>query len=68
MTQQERSSTMKSLSIEKYCKPDEYQILDLPVPKINGPEDVLIKVNAASINPFDVKIASGMAKMLWKQT
>ncbi len=58
---------MKSLSIEKYCLPDEYQILDLPVPKISDPDHVLIKVNAASINPIDVKIASGMAKMIWPQ-
>lgn len=68
MTQHELPSSMKSLSIEKYCKPDEYQILDLSVPKISDPDDVLIKVNAAAINPIDVKIASGMAKMIWPQT
>ncbi|KAG4074371.1 hypothetical protein HA402_008780 [Bradysia odoriphaga] len=68
MTQQERPTSMKSLSIEKYCKPEEFQILDFPVPKISGPNDVLIKVNAASINPIDMKIASGMAKMIWPQT
>lgn len=68
MTQHKLPSSMKSLCIEKYCKPDEYQILDLPVPKISGPDDVLIKVNAASINPIDVKIASGMANRIWPQT
>lgn len=67
MTQHELPASMKSLSIEKYCKPDEYQIVDLPVPKLSDPDNVLIKVNAASINPIDVKIASGMAKIIWPQ-
>lgn len=67
MTQHELPSSMKSLCVENYCQPDEYQILDLPVPKIRDPGDVLIKVNAASINPIDVKVAAGMAKMIWPQ-
>jgi len=57
--------TMRSLAIEKYCKPGEYEILDLPLPKIAAPDQILIKVHAASINPVDVKIASGLAKMVW---
>ena len=36
---------------------------DLPKPEISNPKDVLIKVHAASINPIDVKKASGMLKM-----
>lgn len=68
MAQNGLPSTMKALAIEKYCKPDEYQILDLPVPKVTGPDDVLIKVHASSINPVDVKVASGIAKMIWAQT
>jgi NADPH:quinone reductase-like Zn-dependent oxidoreductase len=65
MDQQENLSTMRSLAIQKYCKPSEYQILELPKPKLKDPEDILIKVHAASINPVDVKVASGMAKMVW---
>jgi NADPH:quinone reductase-like Zn-dependent oxidoreductase len=55
---------MRSLAIEEYCIPDDYQILCLPIPKVSAPDDVLIKVHGASINPIDVKIASGAAKFV----
>jgi len=60
---QDKATTMRSLAIEKYCKPDEYKILDLPIPKISAPDELLIKVHAASINPIDVKVADGQAKL-----
>ncbi|KIX03610.1 uncharacterized protein Z518_07163 [Rhinocladiella mackenziei CBS 650.93] len=56
--------TMRSLATEKYCKPDEYRLLPLPVPQITGKDEILIKVHAASVNPIDVKVASGLAKMI----
>jgi NADPH:quinone reductase-like Zn-dependent oxidoreductase len=68
MALEENVPMMRSLAIEEYCKPDDYQILSLPIPKVSAPDDVLIKVHAASINPIDVKIASGVAKFVWPQT
>lgn len=58
--------TMLSLNITSYSPPSGYQVSDLPVPEISDPKDVLIKVHAASINPIDVKKASGMLKMALK--
>lgn len=54
---------MRSLNTTSYSAPSGYQVSDLPAPKISDPRDVLIKVHAASINPIDVKKASGMLKM-----
>lgn len=54
---------MRSLAIPKYSSPDQYEIIDLPAPAITSPDHVQIKVHAASINPVDVKLASGLAKM-----
>ena len=57
-------TTMRALIFNRYCKPDDYEILQLPVPEIKSPDDILIKVHAVSINPVDVKIASGAGKMM----
>lgn len=56
---------MRGLVTLKWAEPKEYTIAnDLAVPKITKPDDVLIKVASASINPIDVKLASGFAKLL----
>lgn len=54
---------MLSLNIAKYSPPSEYQVTELPRPVIEDPNDVIIKVHAASINPIDVKKADGIMKM-----
>jgi NADPH:quinone reductase-like Zn-dependent oxidoreductase len=54
--------TMRSLATKNYGKPNTYEILDLPVPKIIEVDDILIKVSAASLNPIDVKLATGTFK------
>lgn len=59
---------MRSLAITNYATPDKYNVIDLPTPSIHSPGEILIKVHAASINPIDVKLASGMAKLLQKKT
>ncbi|KAF4635187.1 hypothetical protein G7Y89_g2917 [Cudoniella acicularis] len=55
---------MRALAISKYCKPSEYQMSTLPLPEIARPDELLIKVKAAAVNPVDVKMASGMTKIL----
>jgi len=62
------SGTMRSLAIEKYCKPEAYDVMELLVPEIKAPDELLIKVHAASINPIDVKAASGALKAFMPNT
>lgn len=56
---------MRSLASKNYGKPDTYENLELPVPEILEPNDILIKVSAASLNPIDVKLATGALKWVW---
>jgi NADPH:quinone reductase-like Zn-dependent oxidoreductase len=53
---------MRSLATKQYGKPQGYEILDLPIPEIKNPDEVLIKVHASSINPVDMHVATGLAK------
>lgn len=56
---------MRGLVTLKWAEPKDYTILDdLNVPEITKPDEVLIRVAAASINPIDVKLASGLAKFV----
>lgn len=55
---------MRSLAIRQFGEPKNYEILDLPEPKIENADDILIKVHAASVNPIDVKLATGMGKSM----
>ena len=57
-------TTMQAIVLTEFCKPSQYNLGTLPVPKITGPEDLLIKVKAASVNPIDVKMASSLGKMM----
>jgi NADPH:quinone reductase-like Zn-dependent oxidoreductase len=49
---------MRAIALSQFSKPANYNIASLPVPAINKPNELLIKVHAASINPVDVKMAS----------
>lgn len=60
------SEDMLSLNISSYAQPSDYQLSELPKPQLSDPKDVIIKVYAASINPIDVKRASGALKMAVK--
>ena len=60
---------MKGLAITAYSQPKDYTVLPtLDVPKITKPDDILIRVAAASFNPIDVKFAAGMVKMFVQAT
>jgi NADPH:quinone reductase-like Zn-dependent oxidoreductase len=60
---QQEITTMRSLVSEAYGPPAGYTVLSLPIPKIGAPDELLIKVHAASINPIDVGAANGAMKM-----
>jgi NADPH:quinone reductase-like Zn-dependent oxidoreductase len=59
---------MRAIALAAYGKPSQYDIATLPTPQITKDDEVLIKVHAASINPVDVKLASGAAKMFKKDS
>lgn len=46
--------TMTALALPKYGTPDSYGLSTLETPKITQPDEVLIKVAYASVNPIDV--------------
>src|SRR5438105_4618505 len=52
---------MKAFGIRRYKAP--LELLDLPRPQ-PGPNDLLVKVRAASVNPVDFKIRDGGVKVL----
>lgn len=53
---------MLSLNTTHYSSPSEYRVSELPKPVLDNRDDVIVKVHAASINPIDVKKASGIMK------
>lgn len=57
---------MKAWYIESYGGPDKLRCGDLPEPQIT-PDDVLVEVRAASVNPIDWKMRSGMTRLILKQ-
>jgi NADPH:quinone reductase-like Zn-dependent oxidoreductase len=56
--------TMRSLCVHAYETPADFGIADLPVPKITTPNQVLVRVHAASVNPVDMEIAGGDFKAI----
>lgn len=52
---------MKAAMVHQYGPPGELQIADVPVPAI-GRDDVLVRVRAASVNPLDTKLRSGVLR------
>jgi NADPH:quinone reductase-like Zn-dependent oxidoreductase len=55
---------MLSIKITNHTTPDHYEISEVPALAVESPNDILIDVHAASINPIDVKKASGVTKMV----
>ena len=55
------NARMKAYGIRRYKTP--LELLELPRPE-PGPNDLLVKVRAASVNPVDFKIREGGVKVL----
>jgi NADPH2:quinone reductase len=49
---------MRAIAIEAYGGPERLQVMELPIPQI-GPDDVLIRVRAAGVNPADISFREG---------
>lgn len=56
------ASDMLSINITSFADPSKYVLSSLPRPVVSEPTDVIIQVYAASVNPIDVKKASGVFK------
>ena len=54
---------MQAFAIDAYGGPERVTLHELDVPSV-GPEDILIRVRAASVNPVDIKIRQGGLKRL----
>lgn len=62
-----KGPSMKAALIDKYGGNELVEVRDVPQPQ-PGLDDVLIRVHAASINPLDWKIRSGMVKIFTGRT
>jgi NADPH:quinone reductase-like Zn-dependent oxidoreductase len=49
---------MRAITYSRYGGSDVLQLTDLPTPKV-GPDSVLVRVRAASVNPVDWKVRAG---------
>lgn len=49
---------MRAITYSRFGGPDVLEITDLPTPKV-GPDTVLVRVRASSVNPVDWKIREG---------
>jgi NADPH:quinone reductase and related Zn-dependent oxidoreductases len=54
---------MKAVQITKYSKEINTVINEVPIPQI-GPNDVLLKVKAAAVNPLELLILNGKVKLI----
>src|SRR5947209_3660543 len=55
---------MRAIAIDAYGGSERLQMMELPIPEV-GPNDVLIRVRAAGVNPADVSIREGrLAQMM----
>lgn len=57
------SETMQAIAISKFTDPSGYQLMSLTRPTIEKPDDIIIKVHSASVNPVDLKKADGIFKL-----
>ncbi|MDT0167151.1 NADP-dependent oxidoreductase [Actinotalea sp. AC32] len=49
---------MRAIAYHRYGGPEVLELVDLPTPKV-GPDSVLVRVHATSVNPVDWKVREG---------
>ena len=52
-------SSIKALALETFDRPP--SVIDVPYP-VPAPGEVLVRVSAASVNAYDIVVASGMMR------
>lgn len=55
---------MRAVICEAYGGPEVLELTDVPVPEA-GPNGVLVRVHASSVNPVDWKLRQGLMSALW---
>jgi NADPH:quinone reductase-like Zn-dependent oxidoreductase len=60
--------TMRAIALPEHCNPSEYGLATIPTPQITRPDEILVRVRAASVNPIDVKLAGSLGKLMSKDT
>jgi NADPH:quinone reductase-like Zn-dependent oxidoreductase len=56
---------MKALILKRYGRPDQVAFTEVPRPKLE-PDDILVEVHAAGLNPIDTMIPKGTFKPILK--
>lgn len=54
---------MLAITIQTYAEPSDYELSTTSRPRMSQPDEVLIQIYAASVNPVDIKKASGQLKL-----
>lgn len=57
--------TMRAASLTGYGGPEVLQLGDVPLPRMAPHNEVLVKVHAAGLNPFEAKLRRGWLHMLF---
>jgi NADPH:quinone reductase-like Zn-dependent oxidoreductase len=55
---------MKVIIAEQYGGPEVLELADVPTPQV-GPNGVLVRVHASSVNPVDWKLRKGLLSAVW---
>ncbi|KAI0160554.1 alcohol dehydrogenase [Xylariaceae sp. FL1272] len=55
----ELPETMRSLAALKYCRPSEIEVIDMPLPRVEKPDQVLIRIHACGLLTGDMQRVKG---------
>jgi NADPH:quinone reductase-like Zn-dependent oxidoreductase len=58
-------TTMRALVAPRKCRPEAYEVIELPVPSITLPTDVLLKIHAASVNTGELQAMDGRFGLIY---
>lgn len=58
-------TTMRALVAPRKCGPEDYEVIELPVPSVTLPTHVLLKVHAAAANTGELQAFDGRFGLLY---